>query len=67
MNEVTTNLITVYQFCSKYAWPPIGGLRWLIFNAKENGFSKCIVRIGRRVLIDEKAFAKWAEEHREEC
>ena len=65
MNEVTSSLITVRQFCDKHPWPSEGGLRWLIFNAKENGFAKCVVRIGRRVLIDEKAFFRWAESHRE--
>lgn len=65
MNELTAQLLTIRQFCAKYPWPPEGGLRWLVFNAQENGFAKCIVRIGRRVLIDEQAFANWAEDHRE--
>jgi len=29
-----------------------------------NGFAPCIVRIGRRVLIDRAAFAKWIEQRR---
>ena len=37
-------------------------VRWLIFNARENGFSSCIVRIGRKVLIDLDAFEQWLDE-----
>ena len=29
-----------------------------------NGFAPCIVRIGRRVLIDRNAFARWIEKGR---
>ena len=65
MNEVTSSLITIRQFCERHDWPPHGGLRWLIFNSQENGFAKCVVRVGRRVLIDEREFVKWLEAHRE--
>ena len=65
MNELISHLITVQQFCRKHPWPSESGLRWLIFNAKSNGFDKCVVRIGRRVLIDEQAFFRWAEQHRQ--
>lgn len=43
-----------------HPWPPIGGLRYLIFYEKENGFGFCLVRLGRRVLIDEEKFFEWA-------
>lgn len=36
-----------------------GSLRWLIFNAAENGLEVAIVRVGRRVLIDVDAFNAW--------
>ena len=65
MNEVTSSLITIPQFCERHSWPPHGGLRWLIFNAKDNGFAKCVVRVGRRVLIDEREFEKWLDAHRQ--
>ena len=54
------SLITIRQFCQKHPWPSEAGMRWLIFKSEENGLEKCIVRIGRRVLIDEKAFFEWA-------
>ncbi|CAN1529180.1 hypothetical protein MCEKH45_01358 [Methylophilaceae bacterium] len=50
---------TVRQWVNEHPWPPIGGLRHLIFNAEANGFNKVIRRIGRRVLIDEDEFFNW--------
>lgn len=55
-----SKLLTVNQWANTHPWPPIGGLRHLIFYANENGFNKVIRRIGRRVLIDEVAFFEWA-------
>lgn len=34
-------------------------LRWLIFNAKQNGLDTSICRIGRRVYIDVDGFDAW--------
>ena len=65
MNEVTSSLYTVQQFCARHNWPPLGGLRWLIFNAKDNGFERCLVRVGRRVLINEREFERWLEAQQE--
>lgn len=48
-----------------HPWPPLGGLRHLVFHAKTNGFDKVIKRIGRRVLIDEKAFFLWVDQNNE--
>ncbi|MCP4656882.1 MAG: DNA-binding protein [bacterium] len=39
-------------------------LRWLIFNAEQNGLNRALVRIGRRLLIDLERFDQWLEEHR---
>lgn len=61
------SLIPVTKWNDFHAWPPIGGLRHLIFYEKTNGFSHCIVRIGRRVLIDEGKFFEWAERHSASC
>ena len=57
-----TRLIPVTKWNEHHQWPPIGGLRHLIFFAEENGFEKVIRRCGRRVLIDEAAFFQWMEE-----
>ena len=39
-----------------HPWPPVGGLRWLAFNAKTNGFADAFVRVGSRVLVNEAEF-----------
>ena len=57
--EPKTRLIPVTKWNDHHEWPPKGGLRHLIFNAKSNGFDKVVKRAGRRVLIDEAAFFEW--------
>lgn len=37
-------------------------IRWLIFNEHQNGFSRCVRRIGRKVLIDLDQFESWIDE-----
>jgi hypothetical protein len=61
-----TALIAVTDWARHHPWPPLGGLRHLIFHAKSNGFSKCVCRVGRRVLIDEAAFFDWVREQQQE-
>jgi len=63
-SKSTTRFIPVTDWKNYHPWPAIGGLRHLIFNAQKNGFNKVIVRAGRRVLIDEKAFFEWLDENR---
>ncbi len=58
----TTRLIPASEWPKHHAWPPIGGLRHLIFNAKSNGFDAVIRRVGRRVLIDEQSFFDWVNQ-----
>ena len=59
-NELN-RLIPVPIWNDCHTWPKQGGLRHYIFNAKINGFDAVIKRVGRRVLIDEKAFFAWVE------
>lgn len=56
-------LIPVPDWNLYHPWPPQGGLRHLIFHAKSNGFKHVIRRVGRRVLIDERAFFEWVEKN----
>ena len=56
-------LFTVKKW-TRISWPPEGGLRHLIFFAKENGCESVIRRVGRRVLIDEAAFFGWLNKQR---
>jgi hypothetical protein len=66
-NENTAGrLIPATRWNDHHMWPPIGGLRHLIFHEKQNGFSACVVRVGSRVLIDEEAFFGWVRGGREE-
>lgn len=62
MDEQKTRLIPVTRWEDFHPWPPAGGLRHLIFNAKHNGFDAVVRRAGRRVLIDEAAFFTWVDQ-----
>lgn len=59
----TPNYSTVKQLCEKHKALKTGGVRSLIFNERTNGLAKsgAIVRIGRKVLIDETKFFTWIE------
>lgn len=61
MSERT--LLTIHQFHDKHPCFPEGGLRWLVFNEEENGMAEAevIVRIGRKVLLDEERFFSWLD------
>lgn len=54
-------LIPVNRWNEHHEWPPLGGLRHLIFHAKKNGFDSVVRMVGRRVLIDEDAFYEWVD------
>ncbi|WP_230874681.1 hypothetical protein [Methylomonas sp. LL1] len=56
-------LSTVNQFTDKHQAFTKGGLRALIFNENSNGLAKAgaVVRLGRKVLIDEAKFFAWVE------
>lgn len=60
---VLYSYLTVNQFCEKHKAFKIGGVRSQIFNAETNGLkeSGAIVRIGRKVLINETKFFAWVE------
>jgi len=54
-------LFTVKQFSEQNPAFSIGGLRWQIFNEKNNGLYEAgaIIRMGRKVLIDSDRYFKW--------
>ena len=58
-NESSVKLIPVTEWSKHHTYPRIGGLRFLIFRCPP-GFEKVVVRVGRRVLINESEFFKWA-------
>jgi len=64
-------LLTVQKFCTKHdAWTP-GAIRNMIFHSQPrkssrgpipgNGLAPAIVRLGRKVLIDEAKFFEWLD------
>lgn len=55
-------LIPIAKWPDHHEWPSVAGLRWMIFNKEKNGFTKAIVKSGRRVLIDEEKFFEWLDE-----
>jgi len=54
---------TVKQFVNKHPAFTEGGIRFQIFHAKSNGLkeSGAIVRMGRKVLINEEKYFAWLE------
>lgn len=59
-----TRLIPISKWNEFREWPPVGGMRHLIFFRNENGFAKVLKRPNRTWLIDEKAFFKWVSERK---
>lgn len=61
--QTTWAYLTVQQFSAKHTAFNTGGLRSLIFNETTNGLkeSGAIIRIGRKVLIDESLFFGWVQ------
>jgi hypothetical protein len=55
------SLLSVRQVAEKNRNFSEASLRWLIFNAETNGLAPCLVRIGRRVLINTVEFNAWLE------
>ena len=55
-------LLTVRQCVERHPFLTSGGLRHLIFHAEENGFARCIRRVGRRVYIVENELFQFIEE-----
>lgn len=63
MSQISRRLVTVKNLPSQYPGANItdSSIRWQIFNGKENGFSTCVVRMGRKVLIDLDRFETWLD------
>jgi hypothetical protein len=70
MNTSTTEALqpawlysTVKQFSERYPAFSVGSLRSYIFNETSNGLSEssAIVRINRKILINESKFFAWLE------
>ena len=64
MTVATKRLASVNQTAALYPAFTVSSLRWLIFNQRLNGFSKCIRKIGRKILINLDQFESWVDEQR---
>jgi len=53
------NLKTPQQIVDSCPALTIGGLRMMLFHSRTNGLESCVVRLGRKLLIDEAAFLRW--------
>jgi len=67
MSNQAPSLLTVSQFSDRFPAFPPGGLRWQIFNEETNGLKAAgaIIRVGRKVLINEDKFFVWIDSQQE--
>ena len=56
-------LLTVSQLAEEYPAFSEKLIRWWIYNEKTNGLSASIVRIGRRIFINQVEFETWLKSH----
>ena len=74
-SDWSRTLLTVKQFSDRHPAFTQGGLRHLIFFARArrtsrgevagNGLDAALVRVGRRILIDEARFFAWLDAQQE--
>lgn len=57
-------VLTFKQIAQSYPAFSEGSLRWLRFNGDMNGFNRCVLAVGRKLLIDAEAFERWLEGHK---
>lgn len=55
-------LIPLSKWNDYHDYPTISSLRHFVFFEEQNGFSKVIRRIGKKIYLDEKSFFEWVEE-----
>lgn len=65
----TQTYSTVNTFCKKYEAFKPGVLRGWIFNEEKNGLkeSGAVIRVGRKVLINDSLFFDWIESQNKGC
>jgi hypothetical protein len=57
--------LTIKQTAQQYPALTESALRWLRFNGDANQFNRCVLVLGRKLLIDTDAFERWLESHRD--
>jgi hypothetical protein len=56
---------TVKQLAEERPFFTESSLRWMLFNRSQNGLNAAVIKIGKKILIDETKFDKWVDKHRE--
>lgn len=56
-------LFTIRDLVSRHTWLREATLRKVIFEDRHSFNKACVVRFGRRVLIDEEQFLQWLRRH----
>jgi len=54
-------LVPLTKWSEFFIDPSVGALRWMVHSNKEFA-QRCVVRRGRRVLIDTEAYNRWLRE-----
>lgn len=62
--STTPEYLTFRQAAEKFPAFSESSLRWLRFNGTETGFNRCVIQVGRRVLLDTEAFGEWLKSRR---
>lgn len=61
-----TKFLTCAQWVAKHGWPSMGGLRWLIFIAKNDPeLRSTFIRVRRRILLKENDLIRYLEKMNE--
>jgi hypothetical protein len=58
-----TRFIPLAKWDQYHPFPTVPALRWMRFNGDKTGFNSCILKVGKRVLIDEARFFQWVVEY----
>lgn len=64
-NRSITTLVNMKQLSKIYPVFTISTLRWFRFNGSNNGFNDCVLKIGRKLLIDVNKFEIWLSSQEE--
>jgi len=57
--------LTVRQLVEKRPYLTEPAVRWMLFNRAQNGLNVAVIKIGKKVLIDDEKYEEWENSHRE--
>lgn len=60
--QAESRMIPLSQWNKFHPWPSVPALRWIRFHGESNGFNRCVLKVGKRVLVDEAKFFQWMQE-----